>query len=152
MTKIISGKGIEITQHELQQILLRGKGDGSFAETVNKEISLLPPSDNLRMINNEKYLFAKQSFDQWSLLCLETQSEEEILKLVSAMNTNEEILLIEDVITSGQSILETIQIIEENNLKIGKILTIIDREAGGVKMLREKDYNVECIFTKSELI
>ena len=92
MTKIISGKGIEITQHELQQILLRGKGDGSFAETVNKEISLLPPSDNLRMINNEKYLFAKQSFDQWSLLCLETQSEEEILKLVSAMNTNEEIL------------------------------------------------------------
>ena len=92
MTRIISGKGIEITQHELQQILLRGKGDGSFAETVNKEISLLPPSDNLRMINNEKYLFAKQSFDQWSLLCLETQSEEEILKLVSAMNTNEEIL------------------------------------------------------------
>ena len=68
------------------------RDSGSFAETVNKEISLLPPSDNLRMINNEKYLFAKQSFDQWSLLCLETQSEEEILKLVSAMNTNEEIL------------------------------------------------------------
>ena len=92
MKKIISEKDIEITQHDLQQILLRGKGDGSFAETVNKEISLLPPSDNLRMINNEKYLFAKQSFDQWSLLCLETQSEEEILKLVSAMNANEEIL------------------------------------------------------------
>ena len=92
MTKIVSGKSVEITQHELQQILLRGKGDGSFAETVNKEISLLPPSDNLRMINNDKFLFAKQSFDQWCLLCLEKQSDEEILKLVSAMNTNEEIL------------------------------------------------------------
>ena len=92
MTKIVSGKGVEITQYELQQILLRGKGDSSFAEIVNKEISLLPPLDNLRMINNDKFLFAKQSFDQWCLLCLEKQSDEEILKLVSAMNTNEEIL------------------------------------------------------------
>ena len=41
MTIIASGKGIKITQTELQQILLRGKGDGGFAETVNKEISLL---------------------------------------------------------------------------------------------------------------
>ena len=92
MTKIISGKGIEITQHELQQILLRGKGDGSFAETVNKEISLLPPSDNLRMINNEKYLFAKQSFDQWSLVCLKPKTEKEIFGIVSAFNSNDEIL------------------------------------------------------------
>ncbi len=92
MTKIISGKGIEITQNELQQILLRGKGDGSFAETVNKEISLLPPSDNLRMINNEKYLFAKQSFDQWSLIFLKPKPEKEIFRLVSAFNANEEIL------------------------------------------------------------
>ena len=92
MTRTFVAKGMEIVQKDMQQILLRGKGDGGFADAVNKEISLLPPADNLRMINNDEFLFAKQSFDQWSLLCLETQSEEEILKLVSAMNTNEEIL------------------------------------------------------------
>ena len=92
MTRTFVAKGMEIVQQNMQQILLRGKGDGSFADTINKELSLLPPSDNLRMIKNDEFLFAKQSFDQWSLLCLETQSEEEILKLVSAMNTNEEIL------------------------------------------------------------
>ena len=92
MKIIASGKGIKIVQTELQQILLRGKGDGSFAETINKEISLLPPSDNLRMISNDKFLFAKQSFDQWSLFCLVEESNEEILRLVSAMNANEEIL------------------------------------------------------------
>ena len=86
------GKGIEIHQVEHTQILLRGKGDGSFAETVNKEISLLPPSDNLRMISNDKFLFAKQSFDQWALLCLVDESNEEISRLVSVMNANEEIL------------------------------------------------------------
>tara|TARA_B100000686_G_scaffold313503_1_gene358894 strand:- start:229 stop:744 length:516 start_codon:yes stop_codon:yes gene_type:complete len=90
--KSFSAKGMLVEQHDLQQILLRGKGDGGFAETVNKEISLLPPSDNLKIINNEKFIFAKQSFDQWSLVCLEKQSDKEMLRLVSAMNANEEIL------------------------------------------------------------
>tara|TARA_A100001011_G_scaffold388760_1_gene469027 strand:+ start:262 stop:843 length:582 start_codon:yes stop_codon:yes gene_type:complete len=67
-------------------------------------------------------------------------------------NENEEILLIEDVITSGQSILETIKIIEDNNLKIKKIITIIDREEGGIEMLRNKGYNVCPIFTKTEIL
>ena len=92
MMKTFSAKGMLVEQHDFQQILLRGKGDSSFAETINKEVSLLPPSDNLRMINNEKFIFAKQSFDQWSLICLEKQSDKEMLRLVSAMNANEEIL------------------------------------------------------------
>ena len=92
MTRTFIAKGMEIVQQDMQQILLRGKGDGSFAETVNKEVSLLPPSDNLRMINNDEFLFAKQSFDQWSLVCLKQKPEKEISRLVSAMNVNEEIL------------------------------------------------------------
>ena len=92
MTRTFVAKGMEIVQQNLQQILLRGKGDGSFAETVNKEVSLLPPSDNLRMINNDEFLFAKQSFDQWSLVCLKPKPEKEIFRLVSAFNVNEEIL------------------------------------------------------------
>ena len=83
---------MEVIQRDLQQILLRGKGDGSFADTVNKEISLLPPADNLRMINNDEFLFAKQSFDQWSLVCLKPKLDKEIYRLISAFNDNEEIL------------------------------------------------------------
>tara|TARA_Y100000590_G_C15508128_1_gene934346 strand:+ start:354 stop:869 length:516 start_codon:yes stop_codon:yes gene_type:complete len=90
--KSFSAKDFFIEQQHFQQILLRGKGDGSFAETVNKEISLIPPSDNLRMVNNDKFLFAKQSFDQWSLVCLEKKSDKEIINLISSLNQNEEIL------------------------------------------------------------
>ncbi len=92
MTRTFIGKGIEIVQQDLQQILLRGKGDGGFADTINKEVSLLPPTDNLRMINNDEFLFAKEAFDQWSLVCLKPKSEKEIFRLVSAFNVNEEIL------------------------------------------------------------
>ena len=92
MTRTFIANGMEIIQRDLQQILLRGKGDGSFADTVNKEISLLPPADKLRMINNDEFLFAKQSFDQWSLVCLKPKLDKEIYRLISAFNDNEEIL------------------------------------------------------------
>tara|TARA_B100001175_G_scaffold312462_1_gene318481 strand:+ start:820 stop:1341 length:522 start_codon:yes stop_codon:yes gene_type:complete len=92
MTRTFVGNGISIIQKDFQQILLRGKGDGRFAETVNNEISLLPPKDNLRMINNESFLFAKQSFDQWSLVCLKKKGDKELLKIISTMNSNDEIL------------------------------------------------------------
>ena len=92
MTRTFFTKGMEIVQCDLQQILLRGKGDGSFADTLNKEVSLLPPTDNLRMINNDEFLFAKQSFDQWSLVCLKPKPEKEMSRLIAAFNFNEEIL------------------------------------------------------------
>ena len=92
MTRTFVAKGMEISQRDLQQILLRGKGDGSFADTINKEGALLPPADNLRMINNDEFIFAKQSFDQWSLVCLKPKPEKEIFRLVSAFNVNSEIL------------------------------------------------------------
>ena len=43
MTRTFSAKGIEIVQRDLQQILLRGKGDGGFADIVNKEPASLEP-------------------------------------------------------------------------------------------------------------
>ena len=92
MMMSFSAKNLLIEQQDFQQILIRGKGDGSFAEVINKEISLLPPSDNLRMVNNEEYLLAKQSFDQWSLIFLKQKSDKEMVNLISAMNKNEEIL------------------------------------------------------------
>ena len=92
MARTFIGKDMEINQQDLQQILLRGKGDGSFADTVNKEVSLLPPKENLRMIKNDEFLFAKQSFDQWSLVCLKPKTDKEMFRLVSAFNANEEIL------------------------------------------------------------
>ena len=92
MTRTFLAKGMEIIQQDKQQILLRGKGDGIFADIINKEVSLLPPTDNLRMINNDEFLFAKQSFDQWSLVCLKPKTDKEMFRLVSAFNANEEIL------------------------------------------------------------
>ena len=92
MTKLISFNGLEIHQKNFQQILIRGNGREQFNDLINKEISLSPPSKNLEIVNNEKYLFAKNSFDQWSLIYLEKTDYQNTLKFISTLNAKDEIL------------------------------------------------------------
>jgi uridine monophosphate synthetase len=61
-------------------------------------------------------------------------------------------ILVEDVITSGKSLLETIEEVENEGLKVTDILVVLDREQGGSEILRQKGYNVHCLFTISEVI
>lgn len=59
-------------------------------------------------------------------------------------------LLVEDVITSGQSLLETIAEIEREGLKVTDIVVVLDREQGGVEKLKKKGYTVHTLFTINE--
>lgn len=67
-------------------------------------------------------------------------------------NTNDEILLLEDVITSGISLIETITELENEGLKIGKIITLVDREEGGMDKIKSMGYDIESILTITELL
>lgn len=61
-------------------------------------------------------------------------------------------LLVEDVITSGQSLLETIEEIEREGLVVTDIVVVLDREQGGIDKLQQKGYNVKTLFTINEVI
>lgn len=61
-------------------------------------------------------------------------------------------LLVEDVITSGQSLLETIEEVEREGLKVTDIVVVLDREQGGIAKLRKKGYTVHTLFTINEVI
>ncbi len=60
-------------------------------------------------------------------------------------------LLVEDVITSGKSLLETIPEVEEVGLKVSDIVVVLDREQGGKELLEEKGYRVHTLFTITEV-
>ena len=70
MKEIFSIRGLDIFQNNLQQIVLRSKGGEQFEEIIKNETSLSVPSSNLAIENNENFLFAKHSFDQWNLFYL----------------------------------------------------------------------------------
>ena len=42
MTNIISIDGVEITQKNFQQVLIRGDGKDKFNQTIDREISISP--------------------------------------------------------------------------------------------------------------
>ncbi len=74
-------------------------------------------------------------------------------KLIEGLyQKGDKVILLEDVITTGKSLLETIDKIEEEGLEIHGIITIVDRQQGGVKLLKEKGYRVDCVFTIDSII
>lgn len=64
---------------------------------------------------------------------------------------NQSCLIIEDVITTGGSIIETAVDLENAGLKINDVVALIDREQGGKKNLSEK-YQTHTILTLSEIL
>jgi len=61
-------------------------------------------------------------------------------------------LLVEDVITSGKSLLETIPEIENEGISVSDIVVVLDREQGGTELLKSKGYKVHTLFKISEIV
>ena len=60
-------------------------------------------------------------------------------------------LLVEDVITSGKSLVETIAEVEQEDLKVSDIVVVLDREQGGKQLLESKGFNVHTLFNITEV-
>lgn len=65
---------------------------------------------------------------------------------------NQTCLIIEDVMTTGASILETCEILREEGLIVREALVFIDREAGGKANLAAQGIIVKSVFTLRELV
>jgi uridine monophosphate synthetase len=60
-------------------------------------------------------------------------------------------LLVEDVITSGKSLIETIAEVENEDLKVADIVVVLDREQGGKQLLESKGFKVHTLFNITEV-
>src|SRR5690606_19882198 len=73
-------------------------------------------------------------------------------KLIEGIFTKgQNCLLVEDVITSGASLLETIPEIENEGITVSDIIVVLDRQQGGKELLESKGYRVHTLFTISEV-
>lgn len=67
------------------------------------------------------------------------------------VQSGDRVVIIDDVITTGGSAIQAIEKAEESGLDIVKVIVLVDREEGGRENINKKGYEVESIFTKSEL-
>ena len=60
--------------------------------------------------------------------------------------------LVEDVVTTGGTLVKAIERTRQEGLEVGAVLTLVDREEGGAETLREHGFELKAIFTRSELV
>jgi orotate phosphoribosyltransferase len=61
-------------------------------------------------------------------------------------------VVVDDVITTGDSTLKAIAAVEEEGAKVGFVLVLVDREEGGRQNIESKGYPVAALFKRSELV
>lgn len=61
-------------------------------------------------------------------------------------------VIIDDVITSGDSILQAVVALKASGLQVSDAVVLIDREQNGVKTMKEHGYKVQAAITLSQLL
>ncbi len=61
------------------------------------------------------------------------------------------VIIVDDVITKGGSILEAIEAAEGEGHHVIKAICLVDRQQGGSDIIRDKGYKLETLFTTADL-
>ncbi|WP_028584674.1 orotate phosphoribosyltransferase [Desulfogranum mediterraneum] len=62
------------------------------------------------------------------------------------------VALVEDVVTTGGTLLKVIERVENEGFKVGLVATIVDRQEGGAEVLAAQGYPLKAVFTREQLI
>lgn len=62
------------------------------------------------------------------------------------------VALLEDVVTTGGTLLKVIERVEAEGYKVGLVATIVDRQEGGAEALAAKGYPLHALFTRQSLL
>jgi len=62
------------------------------------------------------------------------------------------VIMLEDVVTSGASVLKACQRVQEANLTVAAVCAILDREEGGREALKAAGFALQSLFTRHELV
>ena len=141
-------------------------------------VDLRPLASDPKILKNlAKYLLEMLPLDHFDLICgvpyaalpmataMSLQSEIPLIikrkeakeygtkKMIEGIfEKGQNCLLVEDVITSGKSLLETIPEIENEGISVSDIVVVLDREQGGKELLESKGYRVHTLFKISEIV
>ena len=62
------------------------------------------------------------------------------------------VALVEDVVTTGGTLLTVIERVEAQGLRVGLVATVVDRQEGGAEALAARGYPLQAVFTRAELL
>ncbi|MGA9756452.1 MAG: orotate phosphoribosyltransferase [Desulfobaccales bacterium] len=72
--------------------------------------------------------------------------------LVGDVEPGDRVVVVEDVVTTGGSVLRAVAAAREFGLAVVKVLILVDRQEGGKEKVAQEVVDVEAVFTIAELI
>lgn len=69
-----------------------------------------------------------------------------------ALTPGQTCLVVEDLITSGSSVFETIEPLTREGLLVKDVVVLLDREQGGKKNIEDRGYALHAVITMTELL
>lgn len=74
------------------------------------------------------------------------------LEGLSNLQLGKPVAMLEDVVTTGGSLLTACERVKEAGFTIGMLCTVLDREEGGNEAIKEAGYELHSLFKRSELL
>lgn len=68
------------------------------------------------------------------------------------LSSNSKVILLEDTITTGGSVLKAAKEVKNMGWKIAQIIILLDREEGGKELLEKEGFKVVSLFKKSDFV
>ncbi|MDJ0622633.1 MAG: orotate phosphoribosyltransferase [Desulfocapsaceae bacterium] len=68
------------------------------------------------------------------------------------MEQGSTVALVEDVVTTGGTLLKVIERVEDAGFKVGLVVTLVERQEGGADTLQKSGYPLQALFTRQELM
>lgn len=99
-------------------------------------------------------LISYQKGEPIKAFCIRKEPKKHGLKLWVEGNLKEKdnVVIAEDVITTGGSTIKAIERVKEINVNVVSVIALIDREEGGREAIEQLGVPVESIFTKSDIM
>jgi orotate phosphoribosyltransferase len=72
-------------------------------------------------------------------------------RIVGPVQPGERVAVVEDVVTTGGSVLEAVNSAREFGLTVAQVIILVDREEGGREPVEEQVPRVQAVFTLSQL-
>jgi orotate phosphoribosyltransferase len=68
------------------------------------------------------------------------------------LDAGEEVVVLEDIVTTGQSLVDAVEALREAGATVERALVVVDREEGGRENVAEAGVELESLVTASELL
>ncbi len=77
---------------------------------------------------------------------------ENYIEGLSNMPAGCRVTLLEDVVTTGGTLVKVIDRVEAAGFTVAQIVTVVERQEGGVEVLAKAGYKLEALFTREQLL